>query len=299
MRHVLLGGGGLVGTGVRDALAGYGESCIRLQPPWSDPGALAGTIEQQLPAALDVDGPNTVVWAAGVGHVGASAAAMRAETTGINALCRAIAGLSTPHRATLSVLFTSSAGAVYAGHGSSLIDENSEPSPISGYGQAKLHQEQLLGRLAQDAGCRVLVARISNVYGLADGRVTPRGLVSTAVRATRLRQPMTVFVRQDTRRDYVFNRDAAAMALRRLGDAPPGLTTALIRDGTTRSVSGILAVVGAVTGRRVPATFAERPETRLQPYVLRFTEPAHTAAGVRRTPMEAAVHMMAYAPLSA
>lgn len=37
----------------------------------------------------------------------------------------------------------------------------------------------------------------------------------------------------------------------------------------------------------------------VQPYVPRFTEPAHTAAGVRRTPMEAAVHMMAYAPLSA
>lgn len=298
MRHVLLGGGGLLGSGVRSVLAGQQAAVERLQPPWGDAAALGPVLERQLALALRHDGPTTLVWAAGVGHVGAASAAMRAETVALEALCRVVLALPREHREALSLLFASSAGALYAGHGDGRVLETSPPVPTSAYGQAKLSQEELLRRLADDAGCRVLLARISNLYGLAGGVLTARGLVSTAVRATRLRQPMTVYVRQDTRRDYVFNRDAAAIALRRVRSAPPGATTALVCEGTTRSVSDVLGVVGAVSGRRVPATFAERPETRLQPHVLRFAPAPRGPADVRRTPMEAAVHVMTRAPLA-
>lgn len=299
MRYVLLGGGGLLGTGFRSVLDNRRAHVVRLRPPWGDLDALEGHLERELAAALSTDDRATLVWAAGVGHVGATATAMRAETAALQALCRTVLALPTSQRTQLTVLFASSAGALFAGHGDSLIQESSLPSPISAYGEAKLGQERLLERLVQDTGCGVVLARISNLYGLADGVLTPRGLVSTAVRATRLRQPMTIYVRQDTRRDYVFHRDAAAIALRRAEDAPPGLRTTLVCDGTTRSVSEVLAVVGAVSGRRVPATFAERPETRLQPYVLRFEARARGPGDARRTPMEAAVHIMSRAPLSA
>jgi UDP-glucose 4-epimerase len=298
VRHVLLGGGGLLGTGVRAVLAARRTPVVRLRPPWGDLDALPSALEAALQAELADDRPTTLVWAAGVGHVGASATAMRAETTALETLCRAVLALPAQRRAGLSVLFASSAGALYAAHGDARITPDSPPSPTSAYGHVKLSQEQLLGELAEDAGCRVVLARISNLYGLADGVLTARGLVSTAVRATRLRQPMTVFVRQDTRRDYVFHRDAAAVALRHVETAPAGLSTALVCDGTTRSVTEVLAVVGAVCGRRVPATFAERPETRLQPYVLRFATSSRGPDDVRRTPMEAAVHLMARAPMA-
>lgn len=299
MRYVLLGGGGLLGSGVRAVLGGRRAPVVRLSPPWGDAAVLGNAVEDALADALSADGPTTVVWAAGVGHVGASPAAMSAETAGLEALCRAVRRLPGERRRTTSVLFASSAGALFAGHGHGLIGEDTPPCPASAYGLAKLEQESLMSRLATDTGCRVVVARISNLYGLADGRLKARGLVSTAVRATRLRQPMTIYVRQDTRRDYVYHRDAAAMALKALDDAPAGFTTTLVRDGVTRSVSQVLAVVSDVTGRRVPATFAERPETRLQPYVLRFTEPPRGPGAVRPTPMEAAVHLMTRAPLDA
>lgn len=298
MRYVLLGGAGLLGTGFRSVLAAHSAPVVRLRPPWEDAGALPSVLARELHAALAGDLPTTLVWAAGVGHVGAAGPAMRSETVALETLCTTVRGLPARRRGRLSVLFASSAGALYAGHGDALITSDSPLSPTSAYGYAKLRQELLLRDLAATSGCRVLLARISNLYGLADGRLTSRGLVSTAVRATRLRQPMTVFVRPDTRRDYVFNRDAAAVALRRLEISPDGLSTALVCDGTTRSVAEILAVVRAVCGRRVPATFAERPETRLQPHVLRFAPPARRPDDVRRIPMEAAVHLMARAPMT-
>lgn len=298
MTHVLLGGGGLLGTGYRAVLHSRRQPVVRLRLPWDHPDVLDAHLARDLSAALAVDGPTTLVWAAGVGHVGASATAMDVETSALRTVCDIVLALPAHRRAQISVLFASSAGALYAGHGDTRITEHSPPAPTSAYGRVKLAQEQLLGELAAATGCRVLLARITNLYGLADGVLTARGLVSTAVRATRLRQPMTIYVRQDTRRDYVFHRDAAAIALRRIDAAPPGLSTALVCDGATRSVAEILAVVGAVSGRRVPATFAERPETRLQPYVLRFDPTAHGPDDRRRTPIEAAVHLMTRAPLA-
>ncbi|HWG94728.1 MAG TPA: hypothetical protein VNU66_10935, partial [Mycobacteriales bacterium] len=86
--------------------------------------------------------------------------------------------------------------------------------------------------------------------------------------------------------------------LRAAAAAPPGASTALVCDGSTRSVAQVLGVVRSVCGRKVPAVFAERPETRLQPYVLRFAAPAPSPDDVLRTPMEAAVHRMVHAPLA-
>jgi len=295
VRHLLLGGGGLLGSGFREVLAAQGADVVRLRPDWRDPVALGPALEQQLVAGLSAPGPVTVVWAAGVGHVGASADDMLAETTAVRALRAALQRAGSPD---VTVLFASSAGALFAGHGDGLIDPGSTPTPVSPYGRAKLDQEGLLAEVADAVGCRIVLTRISNLYGLTGGRLTSRGLIATAVRATRLRQPMTVYVRQDTRRDYVYARDAAALGLRAAAAAPPGASTALVCDGSTRSVAQVLGVVRSVCGRKVPAVFAERPETRLQPYVLRFAAPAPSPDDVLRTPMEAAVHRMVHAPLA-
>jgi UDP-glucose 4-epimerase len=240
----------------------------------------------------------TVIWAAGVGHTGADADAMRAETAAVRSLCDVAAQLPAGMREQVSVLFASSAGALYGGHGYTEVSEADPPCPVSPYGHEKLVQERVLHAFAAETGCRVLICRYSNVYGLADGRLTPRGLVSTAVRAVRLRHPMVVYVSPDTRRDLVYSTDAAAESLHLLAAAPGGVTTALVRDGETRTVADILALVGRVSGRRVPATYAERPETRLQPKVLRFRRPLRDPHSVRRTPMEVAIHLMLRAPMA-
>lgn len=297
MTHVLLGGGGVLGSGFRAVLDRQGAVVHRVTPRWAEPG-MAVDLERQLTVLLSEPGTVTLLWAAGVGYVGASAALVSSETDGVQALCRVVRGLPAERRSQVSVVFASSAGALFGGFGTQEVDEDSVPHPVTAYGEHKLAQEHALERTALDSGCRVLVCRITNLYGLAGGHLTARGLVSTAVRATRLRQPMVVFVSPDTRRDYVYNEDAAAVALRQLEHAPPGLSRLLVRDGTTRSVAEVLALVGAVSGRRVPASYAERPETRLQPRVLRFRRPPQGPDQVRRMPMETAVHRMLRAPMA-
>lgn len=297
MRYVLLGGSGVLGSGFREAFRRERADVARVFPSWREPGTVVHELRSQVPALLTGEGPFTVVWAAGVGSIGASPELLRTESAGVQALCDGIAGLPPDRRVGLSVLFASSAGALFGGAGSALVHESSTPQPVTAYGREKLAQEQVLRRLVDETGCRVVVCRISNLYGLAQERLTARGLVATAVRATRLRQPMIVYVSPDTRRDYVYNVDAAAVSLRLLERAPPGWSQSLVRDGTTRTVSSILSLVGDVSGRRVPASYAERPETRLQPAVLRFVPPPQGPLEVRRTPMEAAVHLMVNAPL--
>jgi UDP-glucose 4-epimerase len=294
----LLLGGGLVGSGFRSVLERRGLDVHRITPRWGSPDQLAGDVEAAVTALLPDDGRATVVWAAGVGHVGATPTQMLAENVGLSALCGAVSALQPARREQVRVLFASSAGALFAGCGAREVDEDTEPQPASAYGEQKLAQEEALRATAERTGCRVVVCRISNGYGLAGGRLAARGLVSSAVRATRLRQPLTVYVSQDTRRDYIYNEDIAEQALRLLQAAPPGLSRALVRDGTGRTVSEVLSLVGRVSGRRVPATYAERPETRLQPRVLRFAPPLRSDDAARRTPMETAVHLMLRAPMA-
>lgn len=297
MRHLLLGGSGILGSAFRQVLSAQGAQVERLWPAWSTPDAVRRELGSALPLLLRRPDPTTVIWAAGVGQVGAAPDQLAAETAGLAAVADAVRGLPRATAGRTTVVFASSAGALYAGHGSGEIAEDTPPCPTSAYGEEKLRQEALLRSAADDSGCRVVACRMTNLYGLAMGRLSARGLVSTAVRCTRLRQPMTVFVSSDTRRDYVFSRDAAALALAAADLAPPGFSTALLREGRTRTVAEVLALVGDVAGRRVPATYAERPATRLQPRVLRFARPAPSA--VRRTPMETGLALMVRAPLAA
>lgn len=298
MKYLILGGNGILGTGFSAVLRSRRAEVSTFSARWGDRAAVVADLHSQIPALLTDPGPTTIVWAAGGGSVGASADMMRTETTALSDLCAVLRRhRSVDHH--FRMIFASSAGALFAGAGGDKIQLDSEPSPITPYGWEKLAQEDILRQFADDTGCRVIVCRYSNLYGLAGDWLTPRGLVSTAVRATRLRQPMTIFVSADTRRDLIFNRDAAGRSLQLAEKATEPFTVALVVDGTTRTVSEILSVVGAVSGRRVPATYAERPETRFQPKALRFARPEQGPQVVRRTQMESAVHMMMRAPMSA
>jgi UDP-glucose 4-epimerase len=296
--YMLFGGSGILGSGYRSALARVGAEVIRLRPRWDATGQSAAALDAALGPATVANDSVAVIWAAGIGHTGAGVDAMRAETMAVRSLCDVITQLPVRKRERVSVLFASSAGALYGGHGYSEVSEADPPCPVTAYGREKLVQEDVLHAFAAESGSRVVICRYSNLYGLADGRLTARGLVSTAVRATRLRHPIVVYVSPDTRRDLVYSTDAAAESLNLFEAAPAGVTTALVREGETRTVAEILALVGRVSGRRVPATYAERPETRLQPKVLRFRRPVRDARSVHRTPMEVAIHLMLRAPMA-
>lgn len=299
VRYVLLGGSGILGSGFLEALARdrSASEVTRLRPDWSHPDRAARQVRDQLAAALVRDQPTTVLWAAGVGSVGAGHEEMEAERAGVAATCEVLGDLPAPSRRRTRLVFASSAGAVHAANDGRPIRENSPTAPLSDYGRAKLAQERLCREVGSAGEMSVLICRYSNLYGLASGRLPSKGLIPAAIRAARLRQPMSIYVSPDTRRDYVYGPDAAAATVALARDLPVGTTVALVAQGSTSTVAEIVHTVGGILGRRVPATFAVRPETALQPRALPFAPHRAVPTLVARTPMPVAIHRMGHAPI--
>jgi UDP-glucose 4-epimerase len=245
---LIAGATGVLGSGFVDVLRRRGEPYVAMQVPWGDPSGAAERVVSYWRAAEEAapESPITLVWAAGTGTVGASDAAMAAETATLAAVVEALAGAVWPDPAN-RLLFTSSAGAIYGGHGTGVIDESTTPAPITPYGREKLAQEALVAQLAEAGVIGAVVCRFTNVYGLADGRLRRKGLVPALVEAAMLRQPVRLFVSPDTRRDYLFNVDAARLALAEVEGATAGTTAGAVQGAATAGATGALAM-GAVEG---------------------------------------------------
>ena len=316
--RLIAGSTGVLGSGFGEVLRRRGEDVIGMQVPWDDPARAADRVVSYWRAAEETrpGSPITLVWAAGTGTVGASPQAMAAETDTLAAVVAALAGMVRPNPEHC-LLFTSSAGAIYGGHGTGMIDEATPPAPITSYGREKLAQEAVIAQLSEAGVMRTVACRFTNVYGLADGRMGRKGLVPALVEAAMLRQPVRLFVSPDTRRDYLYNVDAARLALaeadgavgvRRAradgvavtGPASVGVgpgagamtRTVIVRSGTTMTILDLVGSVSRVLRRRVPVVMSESAESRVQPLVLRFRERDGVQAAVLMTSFESAIRSM-------
>jgi UDP-glucose 4-epimerase len=273
---LVVGAGGLLGSAMSAELARTGSlSGAGTRFPWFDPDRFEPVFEaatRQLVDDASRAGRHWVVhWCAGRGHVGASEADLRGED---RLLDRATAVLARIDPGTEGVFcFASSAGAIYAGNRARCADETTAPTPISGYGHAKLRHEALVTeRLAPLRACRPLRLRISNLYGPRQDLVKPQGLISHLVVNTLRRTPTAIYVPLDTARDYLHVTSAARMAAFATREALAGDPTTLRVVAAERSHS-IAQIIGALTRvlrMRVPIVVARRAESALQPLALRF-----------------------------
>ena len=137
------------------------------------------------------------------------------------------------------------------------------------------------------------------------------------VESAMLRQPVRLFVSPDTRRDYLFNVDAARLALAEAdagaarwawGSADGGESASC---GERRIRASRVVIVRRVDDDRprpgrhrcpgccvggCPVVITESPESRVQPLVLRFRERSGIQATIPTTSFEAAIRSMAEAP---
>jgi UDP-glucose 4-epimerase len=102
---------------------------------------------------------------------------------------------------------TSSAGGVYAGSKQAPFSASSPVAPLSEYGSLKLQQETAATKLK---GVRVMIGRVSNLYGPGQDLNKLQGLVSRLVKAGLDKETINIFVPLDTIRDFIFVQDAAA-----------------------------------------------------------------------------------------
>ena len=274
---LVVGAGGLLGSAVAAELHRQrSRATVRPRFHWTEPDGFQQPFRDALDAtvaeARDQSRPWAVHWCAGVGHVGASESELRAEDRLLKAAMDVIA--TQTDRTKGLFCFASSAGAIYAASHDEVTDESTHPSPVSKYGEAKLRHEDLVRARLAAAGVQGRRLRISNIYGPGQRMAKPQGLLSHLVVNTLNRRPSTIYVPLDTSRDYLHTSSAARMmvasgvAARVEGAPADGLR--ILAAERSHSIAQIIGTLARVLRRRVPFVVVQRPETRLQPLVLRF-----------------------------
>jgi UDP-glucose 4-epimerase len=152
----------------------------------------------------------TIYWCAGRGTLNSAPDQMRAENAVFESLLQALeSNLSATAKKNGTIFFASSAGAVYGGSKNPPFTELTQPKSLTSYGDAKIYQEELLRDFAVKTSIRVLVGRISNVYGARQDLAKNQGLISTICFSVLRRQPLNLFVPLETSRNYIYVEDAA------------------------------------------------------------------------------------------
>jgi UDP-glucose 4-epimerase len=271
---LVVGGGGLLGSAVLRELHRQGRHPERAVVPWSDPGAAVEALASATERLVSRGVPWRMYWCAGSGVVASGHEQLDAEVTTLDGfLTRLAAQLSSGARPSAFFL-ASSAGGVYAGSDGSPFTEQTEPRPISPYGEAKLAAEVRMRAFAAETGIPVLLGRIANLYGPGQDPRKAQGLISVLCRAHLGRRPSSIYVSLDTARDYIYVDDVARLAIaatERVAASEPG--TALVKilaSQTDTTVAAILGELRRITKRPPRVVLGASAGARFQARDLRF-----------------------------
>lgn len=114
------------------------------------------------------------------------------------------------------LLLVSSGGTVYGQAGILPICEDHPTRPISPYGVTKLTLENYAYLYAATHGLKYVCVRPSNAYGAGQRPFIGQGFVSTAMASVMRGEPVRIFGRKGTIRDYIYVSDLASGILRAL-----------------------------------------------------------------------------------
>lgn len=152
-----------------------------------------------------------IYWAAGVGTMSSSEAALTPETQALSLVLQILESQQSLMIVPGAVAFASSAGAIYAGSSDEIVTETTEPTPTTAYAREKLRQECLVRSFAlENRGITALIARISTLYGPGQAAGKQQGLLAHIARSILRNRPIQIYVPFDTIRDYIAADDAAA-----------------------------------------------------------------------------------------
>lgn len=297
MVSLILGAGGMLGRSVARTLAHRGEATVGTRAiDWTSRESFSAALRAGLESCEDAGGSvATVYWCAGAGHVAAERGTLAVETELIERLMAELTGWVARSRiGDWNLVFASSAGAAWAGVRSFPVSESTPPRAVHAYGEAKLAQEAIISTAARGTSVRVLIARISNLYGPLQDTHKPQGLLSHLVVNSLHHRPTHIFVPLDTIRDYIPSSVAADMLhgmACEIADAPRGsVQVRLVASERPASIATILGLLGRILKRHVPVTLGERPEGRAQPRVLTFRTEYPSQAHRVRVTLEEGLH---------
>lgn len=272
MPTFVVGSGGMVGRSILALNTDFRAMPIKI--PWEDKTKSIEVLEKFC-AQLSPHEKIGVVWAAGAGVVGTNAKALSEELDVFDAF---VQSLVKSKCSITSFTLISSAGGVYSGNKETLISEETRVNPTSNYGQLKFRQEMILTSSGKQNAFKVVIARLSNVYGTNQNMNKRQGLISNLVRATFSREPLSIFVPIDTRRDYINSHDVGqriGRLVKRAEELEEELIVKIICAGKTHTISEIIGEIKAVSKRKPPIIFSLSTLSSQHPKSLAFESKVH------------------------
>jgi nucleoside-diphosphate-sugar epimerase len=149
-------------------------------------------------------------------------------------------------RATLERVVYASSSSVYGDNVPVPMREDALPQPVSPYGVSKLAAEQLCYLYHVNYGVPTVSLRYFTVYG---PRQRPDMGFHRFLRATILREPITVYGDGEQTRDFTFVDDAVSATQAAATRGIPGRVYN-IGGGCRVSVNDVVEIIGRVAGRR-------------------------------------------------
>lgn len=258
----VIGARGLLGQALTSELGRRPEwTLIEATPlPWGNHSELLLSAEEHFSRlqslAAETGSSWTVFWVAGSGTIVTSSADLEQQIQDFETVLSVLARSSTDQPG--SLFFASSAGGVYGGSDSPPFTEDTQPKPISPYGETKLRMESITVESASKMGVSSLIARISNLYGPGQKLDKMQGLISQLALAQLTPRPARIVVPLETVRDYIYVEDCA----RAICDAceelllpqPAGEirhVTKIIASGEGTSIASLLSNIRLLTKKRL------------------------------------------------
>jgi UDP-glucose 4-epimerase len=285
----VIGGGGLLGRHVSEALDGSGSGPRRFDAcpiEWGSESGAFVALEREAARFLDraahSGAPWRLMWCAGAGVVSTSPEALAQETRMVRRFLEGLTSRLSREQGLAragSVFVASSAGGVYsASSATPPFHEQSLTGCLGSYGHEKLAQEDLFGRFARDCSVDLLIGRFSNLYGPGQRLSKAQGLISHVGRAALRREPVSLYVPLDTIRDYLFAADAGRMAVDAVGrlerdrrdEERHRVVTKIFASEVETTVASVLGAWRQSLRRPLRVALASDPAGRLQPRILSF-----------------------------
>jgi UDP-glucose 4-epimerase len=281
MHTWIIGSGGLLGG----ALLQEFPDAFRGSPiNWADGSQSVRDLSKNLSAfrALVSANPQPwlIVWAAGHATVSSGKETCRRELEVFTEFIETLEKLLPEGPGTF--FLTSSAGGVYAGSGQAPFSASSAVAPLSEYGFLKLQQETIARKLEE---VRVMIGRVSNLYGPGQDLNKLQGLVSRLVKAGLEKETINIFVPLDTIRDFIFVQDAAA-TIAQVAQDPGSPNLLVIASGEPKSLGTVIAQVQDVLRIKIPIAYGVHDSGSGQASDLRMTP---TVLSPRSTPFPVGV----------
>jgi nucleoside-diphosphate-sugar epimerase len=215
-----------------------------------------------------------IIWAAGKTTMRSIETSTQVETDNFKAFLQILDKIINQRKYYGVFGFASSAGGIYTKSQESPISEYSITSPSTPYAIDKLNQEKVLTAWALNCTycTKLLIARISNLYGPMQDLNKNQGLISQIIRCLKNSEVLNIFAQMETSRDYIWSDDAAKMFLWHLEqeNITSSNPTRIIANETSYTISEILEFFHSITGILPRINVSEELNTYIYPEVICF-----------------------------